>query len=62
MRDAAQLVEAKESGGALNGMDGTEDIGQQRGITRPLFQLNQLAIEIGQVLVALDQKFANVFV
>ena len=62
MRDAAQLVEAEEARRSLDGVHGAEDIGQQRGVVGTLFELHQLAIEIGQVLAALDQKFPYVFV
>ena len=58
VRHVLEARQAEETAGALDGVDQTEDILQNRRF-RVLFQLHQLDVENGQTFRSLGQKFAE---
>ena len=59
MRDFLQRRKREETTGALNGVNRAEDAREQRRILRVLLQLDEFLIQRREILVTLDQKFAN---
>src|SRR5262249_50368066 len=62
VRDGFEFDEAEKSAGAFDRMNRTEDAGERVSIAGIFFQLDQLAIQQIEVLVAFDQKLANDFI
>ena len=61
MGDRLQSRKRQEAAGALDGVNGTEDACQQRLILGVLLELDEFLIQAREVLVTLDQEFANHF-
>jgi hypothetical protein len=62
MRQLFQPGEAQKSAAALDGMDRSENAGQQLFGGRVGFQFHQFLVQSVQVLVAFDEKIFNDFV
>ena len=62
MGELFKALEAEEAGGSLDGMHRTEDVCQQGGIVRPLFQVGQAALHAVQAFLAFDQEFSRQFI
>ena len=56
VRDSLEPVEGEEAAGALDGVDRAEDRGEEGARARVLLELDQCAVELVEVLVALDQE------
>jgi hypothetical protein len=57
--DRFELGEPQKTAGALDGVDGAENTGQSFAVAGIPLQLHEFAVQRIQVLVALDQKFAD---
>ncbi len=57
--DCFQLGERQEAAGAFDGVKRTEDAGQPVAVPRLLFQGHQIAVELIQVLLALDEELPD---
>jgi hypothetical protein len=58
MRDRFEPGQAKEAAGSLDRMNQPEDVSEQAGIVRLLFEPHQLDVKHGDVLCGLGQKLA----
>ena len=62
MRDRAEGLELEEPRRALDRVDGAEDVRQHVPVPGILFEDDQIAVELIEVLVTLDQELAQHFV
>ena len=60
--DGLQLLQSQEARRPLDGVQGAEHPAQRLALGGISFQRDQVEVELGQVLVRLDQEFANDFV
>ena len=57
--DRLELAERQEAAGALDGVDRAEDAGEELALTRALLQVDQVAVELVEVLVALHEELLD---
>ena len=62
VRDRAEGVEVEEPRGALDRVDGAKDVRQHVAVARVLLEDYQIAVELIEVFVTLDQELAHHFV
>jgi hypothetical protein len=58
----AENIVAEKSARPLDGMDRTEDAGDQFAVLRLVLKLYDFLVEHGEILVALDQELTDFFI
>ncbi len=59
MRDPFQRIEVQKAARALNGVNRTEDAGQQVGVFGTLLQIDHFLVKPIEIFTALDDKFSD---